>query len=199
MIEPTTLTLADGLLIIEPIAPLNQLEEQATAAELQAVEGITSTSRRAERLAWRKALRERVGAECQIGYTQQGAPHISGSRFGYISVSHCADCVALLLGDSPCGVDVERTERNFGRVARRYISAKESRLSTDERGAAAIWCAKEALYKMQGRAGVDFLRDMEILSLDFDSLSITARLLDGPIVEMGILLPDAEHLLVYTK
>lgn len=199
MIAPFTLNLPQGLLVVEPIAPLAELEAEATSAELLSVEGITATSRRAERLAWRRALRRREGAECEVSYSEQGTPQISNSRFSHISVSHCADCVAVLLAESQCGVDVERVERNFERVASRYISPKERELSSDGRAAAAIWCAKEALYKMQGRAGVDFLRDMEILAIDFEQGVMSAMLSGVGRVEMGVLQPDAEHILVYTK
>lgn len=199
MITPFTQPLPQGLLVVEPIGELAKLEEQATAAELQSVEGITATFRRAERLAWRRALRMVVGEECEVSYSEQGAPRISNSRFAYISVSHCADCVAVLLSERPCGVDVERVERNFGRVASRYISSRERERSADGRAAAAIWCAKEALYKIQGRAGVDFLRDMEILSIDFEQGVMSAMLRGVGRVEMGILQPDADHILVYTK
>ena len=52
---------------------------------------------------------------------------------------------------------------------------------------------------MQGREGVDFLRDMEIISLDFEGATIKARMSDGPAVKMGIVFPDEEHIVVYTK
>ena len=199
MITPFTLNLQQGVLAVEPIGELTQLESRATMAELKSVEGITAQSRRAERLAWRRTLRRVAGEECEVSYTEQGAPRITNSRFGHISVSHCADYVAVLLAESPCGVDVERTNRNFERVASRYITPKEQALSADERASAAIWSAKEALYKMQGREGVDFLRDMEIISLDFEGATIKARMSDGQRVEMGIVFPDEEHIIVYTK
>ena len=33
--------------------------------------------------------------------------------------------------------------------------------------AAAVWCAKECLYKMYGRRGMDLLRDLAVGSVDF--------------------------------
>ena len=191
--------LPDGLLAVEPIAELEVLEAEATEAELSSVEGITARSRRAERLAWRRLLRRVAGEWCEISYNEQGAPCISNSQYRHISVSHCADCVALLLSDKPCGVDIERTERNFERVAARYITAAEREgLQVDSPlKMAAIWCAKEALYKMVSRAGVDFLRDMEILELDIEEGELRARLLGERIVDMRIVQPDSEHILVF--
>ena len=114
-------------------------------------------------------------------------------------MSHCADCVALLLSDKPCGVDVERVERNFERVARKYISdAEREGLPVDSPlKMAAVWCAKEALYKMMSREGVDFLRDIELLRLDVEAGEIEARLLDEQLVQLRIVQPDEAHILVF--
>lgn len=194
-----TINLPYGLLAVEPIAELELLEAQATAAELESAEGITAMSRRAERLAWRGLFRKVAGEECRVSYSKQGAPCIENSQYKYISVSHCADCVALLLSDKPCGVDVERVERNFERVARKYISdAEREGLPVDSPlKMAAVWCAKEALYKMIGREGVDFLKDIEIIKLDVEAGEIEARLLDEQLVQLRIVQPDEAHILVF--
>ena len=194
-----TITLPDGLLAVEPIGELSELEAQATAAELELLEGISSKSRRAERLAWRGLLRKVAGEECRVSYSKQGTPCIENSQYKYISVSHCADCVALLLSDKPCGVDVERVERNFERVARKYISdAEREGLPVDSPlKMAAVWCAKEALYKMMSREGVDFLRDIELLRLDVEAGEIEARLLDEQLVQLRIVQPDEAHILLH--
>ncbi len=194
-----TITLPDGLLAVEPIGELSELEAQATAAELESLEGISAKSRRAERLAWRGLLRKVAGEECRVSYSKQGAPCIENSQYKYISVSHCADCVALLLSDKPCGVDVERVGRNFERAARRYISPKErENLAVDSNlKMAAVWCAKEALYKMMGREGVDFLKDIEILKLNIEAGEMEALLLGEQLVQLRIAQPDEAHILVY--
>ena len=194
-----TINLPYGLLVVEPIAELELLEAQATAAELESLEGISSKSRRAERLAWRGLLRKVAGEECRVSYSKQGAPCIENSQYKYISVSHCADCVALLLSDKPCGVDVERVERNFERVARRYISPKgRENLAVDSNlKMAAVWCAKEALYKMMSREGVDFLKDIEIIKLNIEAGEMEALLLGEQLVQLRIAQPDEAHILVY--
>ena len=194
-----TITLPDGLLAVEPIGELSELEAQATAVEIESLEGISAKSRRAERLTWRRLLRKVAGEECQVTYSKQGAPHIKNSQYKYLSVSHCADCVALRLSDKPCGVDIEQVGRNFERVARRYISPKErENLAVDSNlKMAAVWCAKEALYKMMGREGVDFLKDIEILKLDIEAGEMEALLLGKQPVRLRIAQPDEAHILVY--
>lgn len=194
-----SLSLPEGLLVVEPIGSLASLEEEATFADRASLEGITSSARRAERLAWRRVLRRVEGEACEVFYTEQGAPCLKNSHYQHISVSHCADLVAVVFAQSPCGVDVERVERNFERVARRYVSATEQALVTGKCDLAAIWCAKEAIYKMMGRVGVDFVRDIEILSINFPHGEIVARASDIGEIRLGLMQPDSEHILAYTK
>ena len=83
------------LLLIEPIAPLAVLEAEADSRDLQAVEGFTSASRRAERLAWRRALR-RVAPDAVVEYEPSGAPLLKNSPYAHLSVSHSHTSVAVV-------------------------------------------------------------------------------------------------------
>ena len=79
-----TITLPNGLLAVEPIGELSELEAEATAAEIESLEGISAKSRRAERLAWRRLLRKVAGEECRVTYSKQGAPRIENSQYKYL-------------------------------------------------------------------------------------------------------------------
>lgn len=186
-----------GQIAVASIPDIETLERDATAEELQSVASVTALSRRAERLAWRALLR-RLSPGVEVEYLGSGKPQLKNSR-NHISVSHCRDCVAVALSQIPCGVDIERLDRNFSKVAARYISATEAALSADEHWAAVVWCAKEALYKMAGREGVDFLRDMQITSASKDSEAwhLTANLFDEEVTLRGVM-PDKGHILVFT-
>lgn len=189
--------LSDGLIVIEPIAPLTQLETEATAEELELVQGITAPSRRAERLAWLRVLRKVLGEKYRIGYTEQGAPRIFDSEYNHISVSHCRDKVAVMLCQRPCGIDIELANRDFQRIASRYINPRESSLGRCDDWQAILWCAKEALYKMRQRVGINFLSDVEILSHDNSAQQMEARIdhLQGLIVRYRRI--DKNHILAY--
>lgn len=168
---------SEGEMVVftSPIAESEVLESRADERDRQAVEGITSPTRRAERLAWRQLLRE-VSAEEEINieYNSQGAPalaspiRVGDSLYKYISVSHCRDRVVVALSSVPCGVDVEQLERNFGRVAEKYLSAEERELCAEDEGLflAKVWCAKETLYKMAQMSGLDFRRDIRLTAID---------------------------------
>ena len=72
----------------------------------------------------------------------------------------------MAIATKPCGIDVERYDRNFERVKSRYMTAEEQSLSVDDHWAAVVWCAKEAMYKLYGRKGVDLINDLSVTSYD---------------------------------
>lgn len=191
-----------GQIAVAQIPDKELLEREATEEELQTVEGISSQSRRAERLAWRSLLRS-ILPTAQVEYLSSGKPEIKNSQYNHISVSHCRDFVAVAIATKPCGIDVERYDRNFERVKSRYMTAEEQSLSADEHWAAVVWCAKEALFKMAGREGVDFKRDMQIISVEppvdvnRGCWHLVAQLFDVKIELSGIPI-DEDHILVFT-
>ena len=150
-------------------------------------------------------LRRVVGRGVRIEYSSQGAPLLSEEvvvnnyHYKYISVSHCRDMVAVMLSQQPCGVDIEQSGRDFGRVSSRYITQEERRLSDNPRFEAAVWCAKEALYKLAQREGLDFRRDISITAVDFESGRIVGRVAEFSNVDMQIVWPDEEHIVVCAR
>jgi len=144
-------------------------EERAHATQLTA-------SRRREWVAWRGLLRERaerwgVGEQAlRVAYSTSGEPQFEGME-GSISVTHSRRFVALARAwEGRCGIDIEHLDRNFEHIENKYISDTERLLptATDERFRAAVWCAKEAMFKCVGREGVDFRRDLQLTEVDFE-------------------------------
>lgn len=190
----------DALLLIAPVGELEELEREATAEELLSLEGITSPHRRAERLSWRAVLRSAEAEGIIIEYDQQGAPVIKNSQYKHISVSHCRDRVAVLLSARECGVDIECRDRRFSAIAERYLTEEEylvaSKANFDRQTFLALaWSAKEALYKMLRREGVDLCRDLRIVAISPKQQSIVAEAY-GERVELRYIL-DCGHQIVY--
>ena len=190
----------DALLLIAPVGDIEELEHGATAEELLSLEGITSPQRRAERLSWRRALRKGVSEGIIIEYDQHGAPVIKNSQYKHISVSHCRDRVAVLLSARECGVDIECRDRRFSAIAERYLTEEEylvaSKANFDRQTFLALaWSAKEALYKMLRREGVDLCRDLRIVAISPKQQSIVAEAYGEP-VELRYIL-DCGHQIVY--
>lgn len=144
---------------------------------------------------WRYIVRRELGADVTIDYNENGAP-ILLNRTEHISVSHSADFVGVIISDDRCAIDIERLDRNFERVASRYIRPEEQSLSQDERLAAILWCAKETLYKYANESGLDLLRDLRILNLDIDQGRLLGQIKDYPPVMMHIEL-HSDNAIVY--
>ena len=170
-------------IVIEPIAMEETLREGATAEDLAFVEQFGSVSRRCEVLAWRAIVRRELGCDVEISHDEYGAPILNKSNV-FISVSHSRDRVAVLFADSECAVDIESAERDFSRVATRYLSNEEQQLAEQNDLYAEIWCAKEALYKYYKKGGLDFARDMAIK--EYDRGVLRCSILDGTIIEVKI-------------
>lgn len=191
------LTSPRGELLLGDIAPLEALEAMANDEDRAAVAEFSAPSRRAERLAWRIMLRRRVGSPIEVEYSTEGAPRIKNLPYAHISVSHCHDKVAVALSKEPCTVDIESLTRDFQRLAPRYMNESELAMAHDNATRAAIWCGKEALYKLAGRRGLDLRCDINITSLDLAQGTLTGRVAEGAEVEMKIIRPDQMHIVVY--
>ena len=153
-------------LIVRRLPLDDEYAGRESADDMAAAEGF-APHRRREFLAWRAIVRSELGRDVTISYDENGAPQVDCGA--HIGVSHSRSMVAVCIGDAPCAVDIESLGRNFGRISRRYISDDEAALSDDPRLPAALWCAKETLYKLAGERSLDFLNDLRIKSVDFAS------------------------------
>lgn len=167
----------NGYIIVAPVTDERKNLHALTDEEREQLRAMGSASRRNEWSTWRRIVREETGKQTVIGYDRFGAPEISGSHkelFGmdrkvYISVSHSRKHVAVMFSPVACGIDIESTNRNFGRVTMMYISPAEMELP--ERGEAlfapAVWCAKEAAYKFAGQGDkLDIRNDIKVTETD---------------------------------
>lgn len=146
-----------------------------TAEDVASASRFQNERRRNEHLAWRRVVRRELGRNISIGYNEVGAPVVECPDT-YISVAHGAGCVAVAISDSRVGVDIERADRDFGSVSSRYMSEQEMQMSQDGLWAAKVWCAKEALYKLYGRRGVELREELIIESYDEGSQQLRARM-----------------------
>lgn len=136
---------------------------------------LTAERRRREVIAWRSLLRWMVGeGNYPIRYDSVGAPYLVGSEL-FISVSHSRTHVAVVVSDTKCAVDIESLDRDFKRVASRYATADELTLLANTTIDPAlhlplIWSAKEAMYKLSGRQGLDLLNDLAFTAVTIENM-----------------------------
>lgn len=171
-------------LIVE--APMAEAAAAAwTTPEEQRAAAAFAPARRREYLAWRALVRRELGRDTTIGYDPTGAPVVCG-RAVHLSVAHCRGRIAVCLSDARCAVDIEPESRNFCVALPRYMTAAEQRLTTDPLLPAAVWCAKEVLYKYAAKRELDLLADLQVVGVDFAASTITGRIGDGERLEMKI-------------
>jgi phosphopantetheinyl transferase len=137
-----------------------------SAEELAELRLMRSQDKREQRLAWRMVISLILGHNSfTIDYDEHRKPHLRGIP-GHISVSHSGELAAALYHPShPAGIDVEKISPRLTALTDKYLSLSEcmdaSPLRSDEL-LTIIWSAKEALYKLDGRKGLHFNRDLRI-------------------------------------
>ena len=186
----------DVRVCIEPLPAHDSLGTLlVTPDERTAVCGFGSERRRAEYLMWRHMVRRELGADTEIGYDAVGAPLLT-NRTEHIGVSHSSQYAAVIISDRRCAIDIESLARNFLHISSRYISPSERLLSDDPRLPAALWCAKETLYKYSGLRELDLLNDICIEKVDFGRKIIVGRICGGDATELRMMEYHG-HLVVY--
>ncbi len=111
-------------------------------------------------------------SKCEICYDANRAPYLADSKI-HIGVSHSRTMVAVIVSTAPCAIDIEDYERDFAIVAKRFTTAEEMSIIdvSDERMILPIlWSAKETLYKISRRTGLDLIRDLMIVGQRGDRL-----------------------------
>lgn len=148
-------------LFIESIGSEEFLIAKANSEDAAFVERFSNERRRCEVLAWRAIVRRELGNDVKIGYDEYGAPMVDVPN-SFISVSHSKGVVAVMIAEAPCAVDIEQSERDFAKVASKYLSEDERQLAEQNNLFAELWCAKEALYKYYKIGGVDLAADLTV-------------------------------------
>ena len=159
---PKVYLCCDALIVAEDVASAMRFQNE---------------KRRREHLAWRRIVRRELGAKIHIDYNDVGAPVVDVED-RWISVAHGGECVAVAIADRAVGVDVESLNRDFDRVAPRYMTEAELAMSDDSRWACFVWCAKEAMYKLYGRRGVELRGELRVESFDGESMTLYGGMVD---------------------
>ncbi len=133
--------------------------------EKKKYKGFTSTSRRLEFLSVRALLGELLGKDARIVYNKNNKPFLKdGSRF--ISISHSHKLTAILCStNEKVGIDLEYMSANIGAFAFKFLNRKE-KITKDSANRKyhlyLHWCAKEALYKICDKEGINFKKNITI-------------------------------------
>ncbi|MBC8054820.1 MAG: 4'-phosphopantetheinyl transferase superfamily protein [Sphingobacteriaceae bacterium] len=129
--------------------------------EEKVLEGLNNGKRNLHWLSTRVLLRQLLNTDeyidCQVD--EHGKPFLPHSPY-HISFSHSFDYAAVIISkDKPVGIDVEIIKNKIERVARKFLISEEIAFIDQDNKIEHLyicWCAKEAIYKLQGRRNVSF-------------------------------------------
>ena len=130
---------------------------------------VSQERRRQEFLASRLLLRELLGKEEEISYRLSGAPYLVSRSF-HISISHTNGFVAVILGDTPVGIDIEYRSDRVRKIRSRFMTQEEEKeldLNHELEHLLVHWCAKVTLFKVIDQEGVDFQKHLHVLPFHF--------------------------------
>lgn len=133
--------------------------------EKKKFKGFSSNSRKLEFLSVRALLAELLGKEAKIVYNKNNKPFLKdGSRF--ISITHSHKLTAILLStNEKVGIDLEYMSTNIAALALKFLNRKEKVAKEQEAKRYHLyihWCAKEALYKICDKEGINMRKNLTI-------------------------------------
>ncbi|MBE6200952.1 MAG: 4'-phosphopantetheinyl transferase superfamily protein [Rikenellaceae bacterium] len=174
-----------GYIVVEQVCPQADQSPLLTDSDLQYLATLNSPARRAQWATWRTIVRRELGPDALLCYNSAGAPYLERpvGRVSHLSVSHSTTYVAVMFAEGRCGVDIESVERNFGRIAARYISPTEREALAEAAGPhfeAIMWSAKEAVYKYGQATGVEFTEEMIATAIEPTEQTIAIELYGVP-------------------
>jgi phosphopantetheinyl transferase len=132
--------------------------------------------RKQEWISCRVMLEKMLGRFVPVLYNGNGAPYVEGEKIN-ISFSHTTGFAAVLIGDDSeiVGIDIEKRSSRVLKVKHKFLSEDELSFIDTEKESDHLmicWCAKEALFKMMGEDGVDFVKHMHIKPFECEERGI---------------------------
>lgn len=131
------------------------------------LENISHSIKKRERLASRCCIQELVKMTGKpyngIIKDEHDKPHLIDLKY-HISISHSFPyAVAILHKMLHVGIDIEKPMERIGRIAHRFLNSSEfSDCDGDIKKLCIYWAGKEAIYKLNGKKGLIFKKDIQI-------------------------------------
>jgi phosphopantetheine--protein transferase-like protein len=120
---------------------------------------IQNESRKLQWFATRHLVNQMLGGNQVIGKDAGGKPFLKNGS-GHISISHTQSLAAVILNNQKnVGVDLEAFNPRIERIAHKFLTENEiTAIKPGEKIEKLIlyWSAKEALYKLYGKGGIEF-------------------------------------------
>jgi 4'-phosphopantetheinyl transferase len=161
----------------------NQL--QLNSAEKAYIESIGNGKRHLHWLGTRVLLRTMLNTsdyiDCKVD--DHGKPYLVDIPY-HISLSHSFDYAAVMISKSKqVGIDIELISPKVERIAHKFLNKQELSAIKPQHRVEQLyvaWCAKEAVYKCNGRKEVSFLDHIFLEPFEgYENGSLKAQILKG--------------------
>ncbi|EHQ28317.1 4'-phosphopantetheinyl transferase family protein [Mucilaginibacter paludis] len=183
----------------------NQL--QLNGREKAYIESLGNGKRHLHWLGTRVLLRTMLHTDeyidCQVD--EHGKPYLVNMPY-HISLSHSFDYAAVMLSKTKAvGIDIELISHKVERIAHKFLNEQELALIEPEHKIEQLyicWCAKEAVYKCNGRKVISFLDHIRLDIADWDTPgSIKANIEKGDIkLNFDVnYMPFGDYMIGYVK
>lgn len=142
-------------------------------------QSIKPRNRKLEWLATRYA--QRILVMDSIYKDDFGKPFLNHIK-GHLSLSHCSGYSAVIYGEKPVGIDIEKIHPKIERIASKFLSLKEMAFIDKQfplKHLSFCWSIKESVYKYHGRRNLGFIEGIQIEEFKLADLSAKVKLLSS--------------------
>ena len=133
--------------------------------EVDHLNGFRNLNRKLEWLSVRVLVRELTGTNTQITYNQDRKPFLADNSY-HISISHSRKFTAILISPNKrVGIDLEYMSHRISKIADKFINETEEITHNPVKLRYHLyihWCAKESLYKICDKQGLNFRQNLLI-------------------------------------
>ena len=116
----------------------------------------------------------------KILYRENGEPYLFPQDF-HISISHSYPLAALAISTKKVGIDLEKRKEKIKNIRHKFVLHEDLYIDNSKEMdfLTAIWCVKEALYKIHHRKHWSLKKHYDVLPFELqDEFSVQARVYD---------------------
>jgi len=153
--------------------------------ELDFISSLNNGKRLLHWLSTRVLLRTMLNTDEYIDcrMDEHGKPYLPDLDY-HISLSHSYDYASVIIGKNrKVGVDIELIKHKIRSIKHKFLSDSElaqKQIGDNINGLYICWCAKEAIYKWNGRKGLEFKQDIHIKPFKLKNSGSLKALVDLP-------------------
>lgn len=143
---------------------------------LRRVLGMKSALHQRGFLSVRKLLAEFGYSDFDLLYEACGKPHLKDGK--HISITHSFDFSAVIISDDIIGIDIEKQRDKIAVIAHKFIGYEAEYLIENDldyiKKLTAIWCVKEALYKLFATPFLSFKKHCLVIPVSDNDMETVA-------------------------